>query len=138
MSLHYRIDGDADRVVVLSGSIGSTTDVWEAQLAALTSHHRVVRIDHPGHGGSPLLDTRTIGELADEVVAVLDELDIEHFSFCGLSLGGTVAMRLALDRRTARPGSPTAAPIPPTGARSISGTTRRTAARAAWCARCRR
>ena len=97
MSLHHRIDGDADRVVVLSGSIGSTTDMWEAQLAALTSHHRVVRIDHPGHGGSPLLDRRTIGELADEVVAVLDELDIEHFSFCGLSLGGTVAMRLALD-----------------------------------------
>jgi 3-oxoadipate enol-lactonase len=97
MSLHHRIDGDADRVVVLSGSIGSTTDMWEAQLAALTPHHRVIRIDHPGHGGSPLLEARTIGELADEVVAVLDELAVEHFSFCGLSLGGAIAMRLALD-----------------------------------------
>jgi 3-oxoadipate enol-lactonase len=97
MTLHHRISGDGERVVVMSGSIGSTTEMWEPQLDALTPHYRVVRCDHPGHGGSLLLDTRTIGEIAREVVAVLDSLSVERFSFCGLSLGGAIGMRLALD-----------------------------------------
>jgi 3-oxoadipate enol-lactonase len=97
MSLHHRIDGDAERVVVMSGSIGSTTEMWEAQIVALTPHFRVIRVDHPGHGGSPLLETRTIESIAHEVLTLLDELDIPRFSFCGLSLGGAIAMRLALD-----------------------------------------
>jgi 3-oxoadipate enol-lactonase len=96
MSLHHRIDGDGEQVVVMSGSIGSTTEMWEPQLGGLTPAYRVVRIDHPGHGGSPLLDTRAIGDVAREVVAALEGLGIERFSFCGLSLGGAVGMQLAL------------------------------------------
>src|SRR5438067_10603033 len=97
MRLHHRTDGAGKTTVVMSGSIGSTTEMWEAQVAALTPRHRVVRVDHPGHGGSPLLETRTIDSIAREVLAVLDDLDVERFSFCGLSLGGAIAMRLALD-----------------------------------------
>jgi 3-oxoadipate enol-lactonase len=98
VSLHHRIDGDGDRVLVLAGSLGSTFAMWEPQLPALTDRFRVVRFDQPGHGGSPLLDVRSIDGIAAEVVALLDELGLERVSFCGLSLGGAVGMRLALDR----------------------------------------
>lgn len=95
--MNYRIEGDGERVLVLCGSLGSTLEMWEPQLPALSSQFRVLRYDHPGHGDSPLLETRTVTALANELLKLLDELGVARFSLCGLSLGGAVAMRLALD-----------------------------------------
>jgi 3-oxoadipate enol-lactonase len=95
--VNYRLEGDGDEVVVLAGSLGSTLEMWEPQLPALAPRFRVLRYDHPGHGRSPLLETRSVRALARKVVRLLDELDVARCSFCGLSLGGAVGMRLALD-----------------------------------------
>jgi 3-oxoadipate enol-lactonase len=95
--VNYRLDGDGDRVAVLSGSLGSTLEMWEPQLPALSPEFRVLRYDHPGHGGSPPLAETTVSRMAREVVELLDELGIATVSYCGLSLGGAVGMRLALD-----------------------------------------
>jgi 3-oxoadipate enol-lactonase len=97
LTLHRRIDGEGEGVLVLSGSLGSTVAMWDPQVPALGERFRVLRYDHPGHGGSPLLDVRSVDGIAQEVVALLDELGLERVSFCGLSLGGAVGMRLALD-----------------------------------------
>ncbi len=97
MSLHHRIDGHGDRVVVLGGSLGSTLEMWEPQLPALTPRFRVLRYDHPGHGGSPPLELRDVSAISREVIDLLNALELESVSYCGLSLGGAVGMRLALD-----------------------------------------
>lgn len=98
MTLHHRLDGETGRpVVVLSGSLGSTLEMWEPQLPALLPRYRVLRYDHPGHGGSPVADVDGVGGLARGVLALLDELGLERVSCCGLSLGGAMALRLALD-----------------------------------------
>jgi 3-oxoadipate enol-lactonase len=96
MTLHHRLDGDHEPVVVLSGSLGSTLAMWEPQVSALVERFTVLRYDHPGHGGSELPDARSVEGLAQEVLALLDELGLDRVSFCGLSLGGAVGMRLAL------------------------------------------
>jgi pimeloyl-ACP methyl ester carboxylesterase len=83
--------------VVLAGGLGTTLELWDAQMPALAPRFRVLRYDHPGHGGSPLLDDRSVAGLARAVVALLDDLELEQVSFCGLSLGGAVGMQLALD-----------------------------------------
>jgi 3-oxoadipate enol-lactonase len=45
-ALHYRFDGDEDRpVVMLSNSLGSTMEMWEPQMAALTARYRVLSYD---------------------------------------------------------------------------------------------
>jgi len=94
--LHHRVLGPPDApVVVLSGSLGTTLELWEPQLAALTEEFRVVAYNHPGHGGSRVTPGRTVDALAGAVLALLDELEIEQASFCGLSLGGAVGMALA-------------------------------------------
>ena len=79
--------------VVLCGSLGSTREMWEPQLRALAGHD-VVRVDHPGHGGEPVEDFEEVADLARRV---LRRVDADRFSFVGLSLGGAIGMRIALD-----------------------------------------
>src|SRR5688500_16409994 len=53
MSMAYRIDGPADRpVLILSNSIGTSLHMWDGQIEALARHYRVVRYDTRGHGRS--------------------------------------------------------------------------------------
>jgi 3-oxoadipate enol-lactonase len=96
-ALGYRVDGPVDGpVVVLGSSLGTTGSVWEPQLAALAATHRVVRYDHRGHGDSPAPPgPYSIEELARDVLALLDRLEVDRADLGGLSLGGMVAMWLA-------------------------------------------
>jgi 3-oxoadipate enol-lactonase len=98
VKLEYRIDGhEAGLPLVLASSLGTTWELWDAQLPSLVEDFRVVRYDHPGHGRSPSPDASlTVESLADGVVELLDTLDLQRVSFCGLSLGGMVGIALAL------------------------------------------
>ena len=79
--------------VVLSGSLGSTRAIWDAQVRALGGH-KVLPFDHPGHGAAPVEEFDGVGDLARRIV---DQVTEEKFSFVGLSLGGAIGMRIALD-----------------------------------------
>ena len=81
------------RAVVLAGSLGSTSAVWDPHAAALDDRFRVVRHDYPGHGGTPVEGVSDVRDLAAGVLAQAPE----HFSVVGLSLGGAVGIRIALD-----------------------------------------
>jgi len=96
VALHHEIDGLAEAPpVVLIGSLGSALDMWRPQLPALTPDYRVIRVDHRGHGGSPVpAGPYTVAELAGDVLALLDRLELERVHFVGLSLGGMVGMYL--------------------------------------------
>jgi 3-oxoadipate enol-lactonase len=97
VSLHAVFDGSPSASpVVLGPSLGTTTDMWQPQTAALAKHFRVVRFDHPGHGGSPTQPApRTIADLGARVLSLLDDAAIGRASYVGLSLGGMVGMWLA-------------------------------------------
>jgi 3-oxoadipate enol-lactonase len=97
MSLHHRFAGNPDGpVLVLSNSLGTTPEMWDPQLPALTEKFRVLLYDNPGHGGSPPPERpATIDDFVHPLVSLLDELGLERVSFCGLSLGGVVGMLLA-------------------------------------------
>ncbi len=95
--LHHEITGPAGApVVVLASSIGTTAALWDPQVGGLADQFRVLRYDHRGHGRSEVPPgPYAIAELGADVVALLDQLDLERVSFCGLSLGGMVGMWLA-------------------------------------------
>ncbi|KUI42555.1 3-oxoadipate enol-lactonase [Mycobacterium sp. IS-1590] len=97
VTVHATVSGRRDGpVVVLSNSLGSTHRMWDAQIAALNEHFRVVRYDTRGHGASPVpAGPYTLDDLVDDVVALLDRLDAARTHLVGLSLGGMTAMRLA-------------------------------------------
>jgi 3-oxoadipate enol-lactonase len=90
VKLHHVVDGDGPTLVLL-GSLGSTIAMWEPQLPALHDF-RVIRIDLPGHGGSPVPERAfEIAEVAESVVDLVGGAA----SYCGLSLGGLVALCIA-------------------------------------------
>ncbi len=97
VELHHLLEGPEDApVLVLSNSLGTTIAMWDEQTPALSECFRLLRYDHRGHGGSPVPPgPYTIGDLGRDVIALLDRLGVERFSFCGLSLGGMVGMWLA-------------------------------------------
>lgn len=93
---NVRIDGaPAAPSLVLSNSLGTNLAMWDAQMPELTGRFRVVRYDARGHGASAVTaGPYTIEQLARDVVALLDALEIERTHFCGLSMGGMVGMWL--------------------------------------------
>jgi 3-oxoadipate enol-lactonase len=83
-------------VVLMLGGIGTSLDMWRAQVPGLSTRFRVVRADTRGHGGSPVPDGRyDIDDLADDALAVLDDLGVGRAHLVGLSLGGMTALRIA-------------------------------------------
>ncbi|HEX7824061.1 MAG TPA: 3-oxoadipate enol-lactonase [Mycobacterium sp.] len=96
-AVHHVVTGRTDGpVVVFSNSLGSTHRMWDAQLTAFEERFRVVRYDTRGHGRSPAPNgPYSIDDLADDLVALLDSLDVARAHLVGLSLGGMTAMRVA-------------------------------------------
>jgi 3-oxoadipate enol-lactonase len=89
--------GSEHAPLVLIGSLGSTLEMWRPQLAAFADR-RVVRIDHRGHGGSPVpAGPYSVGELAGDVLALLEQLELPAVDLVGLSLGGMVGQVLATE-----------------------------------------
>lgn len=96
LRLTYRLDGPSDApVVLLSNSLGTSLAMWEPQMLALTARYRVLRYDARGHGASSAPPgPYAIGQMAHDVIALLDHLGIQRARFCGLSMGGMVGMWL--------------------------------------------
>ena len=96
VGLHHRIEGPEDApVLVLANSLGTTLEMWDAQVPALRERFRLVRYDHRGHGGSPVPPgPYAMDDLGRDVLALMDRLAVERFSFCGLSVGGVVGVWL--------------------------------------------
>lgn len=91
---YHRFDGPGDApVLLLSNSLGTTHEMWEPQLAALTEQFRVLRYDRRGHGRSEVPPgPYSMADLARDVIELLDSVEVERVSYCGLSIGGMDAM----------------------------------------------
>ena len=96
VELNHRIEGpEGAPVLVMASSLGTTLEMWDAQAPALRERFRLVRYDHRGHGGSPVPPgPYAMDDLGRDVLALMDRLGVERFSFCGLSIGGMVGMWL--------------------------------------------
>ncbi|MDW5498786.1 3-oxoadipate enol-lactonase [Pseudomonas lundensis] len=96
MDIDYRLDGRADApLLVLSNSLGTTFDMWLAQLPALREHFHVLRYNQRGHGATPLPTTSLrLEDLGQDVIALLDHLDAPSAHFCGISMGGLTGLWL--------------------------------------------
>ena len=99
VKLHHALDGAVDGPpLLLGGSLGTTLEMWEPQLAALEPIAQLVRFDHRGHGRSPVpAGPYGIDDLGGDVLRLMDDLELERASYCGLSIGGMVGQWLAIN-----------------------------------------
>lgn len=96
--IHYELAGPPEaQALVFSNSLGTDLAMWDPQMPALAGKFRVVRYDTRGHGqSSATAGPYAIDQLADDVIALLNHLKVGQVYFCGLSMGGMIAMSLAL------------------------------------------
>ncbi len=96
--LHAAENGPADApVLVLGPSLGTDTGLFDAQVGVFANSHRVIRYDLRGHGGSECVPGPcTMADLADDVLGLLQDLDVDRFSYAGVSIGGAIGQQLAL------------------------------------------
>lgn len=95
--VHYRDRGAGPAIVLLHGSNASLF-TWEGWAATLSREHRVLSLDLPGHGltGPDPEGRYSAAEMAERVDHFAAALGLEHFSVAGNSMGGDVALHLAL------------------------------------------
>lgn len=98
LRLHYETYGEEGTPVVLLHGGVLTIDLAFAELAPeLARRHRVVALDQQAHGRSTDTDREIRPDtLARDVLALLDHLGIGRAHVLGHSMGGAVAMELAV------------------------------------------
>jgi 3-oxoadipate enol-lactonase len=100
-SIHYEVSGrNHAPALVLLHPLGASLGTWQPQLAECERFFRVIRIDLRGHGKSRLDEGPTgscsMADLAADALAVLDALHIERAHWCGVSIGGVIALQVAV------------------------------------------
>src|SRR5699024_6065451 len=84
-------------LVVLGHSLGTGPLIWEKVVPLLTQHYRVSLLTLPGHGEVPVPDSLfTLDELADAVAAGVKEVGSGPAYYAGVSIGGAIALTLAI------------------------------------------
>jgi 3-oxoadipate enol-lactonase len=101
VSLRVRCFGAGSSVVLLHG-LGSSGDDWAFQVGPLAQRFRVVVPDLRGCGGSQVTPgTYSIAQFADDIWRVLDHCGDAVPALVGFSMGGAVALEMALQRPAA-------------------------------------
>ena len=91
----WREAGDGTPVIFLHG-LGGTRSAWGPQLRALSDQFRCIAWDMPGYGDSAPLEPLTYAGIADSLVALMDELELDAPDLVGLSFGGMHALHTAI------------------------------------------
>jgi pimeloyl-ACP methyl ester carboxylesterase len=76
---------------------GGDHTAWAFQFPALAAEFDVIALDNRGAGQSDAPDRPfTLADMADDVVALMDELGVRTAHICGASMGGMIAQEIAI------------------------------------------
>jgi len=92
LKMYYEIHGTGKPLVVLHGAFG-----WATVYPTLAANRQVIAVELQGHGHTADIDRPlTIEQMADDTAALLKHLKIEQADFFGYSMGGNVALAVAI------------------------------------------
>ncbi len=99
IEMYYERRGDdGEPLVFVHGYTGDVGD-WAHQVPEFSRTHRVLVMDHRGHGRSEApsdRDTYTIKEMARDIMGLAEHVGFERYHLVGHSMGGSVAQEIAL------------------------------------------
>ena len=97
LKMYYEIHGMGEPVVLLHGAFMAISGDWNDWVNELAKTRKVIAVEMQGHGRTADIKRDiTFENLADDVAVLLDHLKIERSDIVGYSLGGGVAMQLAI------------------------------------------
>ena len=97
MQMYYEVSGAGDPMIVLHGSQMSIPRMGDI-VGRLAKTHRVYALEPQGHGRTTDVDRPiTYPNLAGDVAAFMDAVDIEKADVFGYSMGAITGLRLAID-----------------------------------------
>jgi len=96
MQLNYKISGQGESIFLIHGLFGSLSNFGLLQ-QVLSQQFQVITLDVRNHGESPHDGSMTYEDMANDVLELAKLLDIERFSLVGHSMGGKIAMTVALN-----------------------------------------
>ncbi len=98
-TLHFEQHGSATfpPMLLLHGFLGSSQD-WAEAIKRLSKHYYCITVDLPGHGKSREWDWQscTFAATAQAILQILDTLNIQRCHLAGYSMGGRLALLLAI------------------------------------------
>jgi 3-oxoadipate enol-lactonase len=97
--MHYQVTGAKTApAIVFANSLGTDLRIWDETVDALAPAFRCIRYDKRGHGLSSVPPAPyRLEDLAGDLLALADHLELQHFVLVGVSVGGLIAQRFALD-----------------------------------------
>ncbi|WP_137227049.1 alpha/beta fold hydrolase [Shewanella sp. MEBiC00475] len=93
--MHYVTSGQGEAVLLIHGLFGNLDNLKNLS-RVLEKQHQVIRVDVPNHGLSEHWDNMDYPQLADAMIDLLDDLQIKQVHVVGHSMGGKIAMAMAL------------------------------------------
>jgi 3-oxoadipate enol-lactonase len=99
VTLHYELDGTGTPVVYICGFSSHSNDVLGNILRPIFSQqHQVLTVDNRGSGQTIVPEGchSTVEDMADDVAALMDHHGMSNAQVLGVSMGGAIAMTLAL------------------------------------------
>jgi pimeloyl-ACP methyl ester carboxylesterase len=96
-NLYLEVYGSGDPILCLHG-LGASTFSWRHFIGPFSQNHKLILVDFKGCGKSPKpRDSHySIEEKADEIYKLIIEEDLTNLTLIGNSLGGAVALILAI------------------------------------------
>lgn len=98
--LHYQTIGNGPDVIFLHGLFGAG-DNWRSIARSLSEHYRLHLLDLPNHGKSSWIDNPSHERIAEQVDQWRQQQQIKSFALLGHSMGGKIAMQMALNHSAA-------------------------------------
>jgi len=97
LDMYYEIHGSGEPLVLIHGAYMSIRSNWAALIPTFAETHQVIAVELQSHGHTTDRDTPiTYEAMADDIAALLDHLGIGKAAIFGYSMGGGVAIRVAM------------------------------------------